>query len=310
MLQTFFENQRAKQMLSNMLGNGRMPHTLLLEGPEGCGKRSFGRIAAAALLCTGEGQRPCGSCAHCRKMAANCHPDFILCDPEEDPKVYSAERIRRLRREACLAPNEGRARVYLLASAHLMSPQNQNIILKLIEEPPGQGYFLLTAPNRYLLLPTVRSRAVTVGLEPLTEEGCTRVLLQRLPKTDPQQAAEAAAFSGGCLGRALAILQNPENCPEQEAHLLLQALAAGKEYEAVQLLYRLEGSKKGRDYYRRVMEAAGRLARRSLTEKTYGMTPERTVALTGLLDEAGERAAANAGLALVSARLCAAAAAL
>ena len=310
MLQTFYENQRAKQMLSNMLGNGRMPHTLLLEGPEGCGKRSFGRIIAAALLCTGEGQRPCGSCAHCRKMAANCHPDFILCDPEEDPKVYAAERIRKLRREAALAPNEGKARVYLLASAHLMSPQNQNIILKLIEEPPGQGYFLLTAPNRFLLLPTVRSRAVTVGLEPLTAEGCTRALLERSPGADPQQAEAAARFAGGCLGRALAILQDPEACPEQEAHLLLQALAAGREYEALALLTGLEGPKKGRERYGKVLEAAGRLARRSLTEHTYGMSPERTVALTQLLDRARERAASNAGLSLVSAGLCAAAAAL
>jgi len=117
MLQTFLENQRAKQMLSNMLGMGRLPHTLLLEGPEGCGKRAFGKLIAAAILCEGEGPRPCGECAHCRKVLGDYHPDFIVCDPWQDGKVYSAERIRQLRREAALAPNEGRARVYLLAGA-------------------------------------------------------------------------------------------------------------------------------------------------------------------------------------------------
>ena len=101
-----------------------------------------------------------------------------------------------------------------------------------------------------------------------------------------------------------------EACPEQEAHLLLQALAAGREYEALVLLTGLEGPKKGRERYGKVLEAAGRLARRSLTEHTYGMSPERTVALTQLLDRARERAASNAGLSLVSAGLCAAAAAL
>ena len=233
MLHTFLENQRAKQMLCNMLGMGRLPHTLLLEGPEGCGKRTFGALAAAAILCEGEGQRPCGSCSHCRKILSSRHPDFLVCDPWQDSKVYSAARIRQLRREAALAPNEGRARVYLLAGAHLMSPQNQNIILKLIEEPPGSSYFLLTAPNRFLLLPTVRSRAVTVALEPLEEEVCARALQQRCPNTTPEAAAEAARFAAGCLGRAQDILQNLESCPEYEADLLVKALAQGEEYAAM-----------------------------------------------------------------------------
>jgi DNA polymerase-3 subunit delta' len=311
MLQNFLENQRAKQMLSNMLGMGRLPHTLLLEGPEGCGKRTFGTLAAAAILCEGQGERPCGQCAHCRKIASGCHPDFIICDPWQDSKVYSAERIRQLRREAALAPNEGRARVYLLAGAHLMSPQNQNIILKLIEEPPGSSYFLLTAPNRFLLLPTVRSRAVTVALEPLTRQSCTAELLRRNPTADPAAADESARFSGGCLGRALDILQDPQSCPEYEADLLVKALADGREYDALGLLAGLESAKKGRDRYLRVLESAGQLVRRSLSEQNgYGMLPGRAVALSGLLDTACRRAAGNVNLPLVSAALVSAAAAL
>lgn len=312
MLQTFLENQRAKQMLSNMLGMGRLPHTLLLEGPEGCGKRTFGTLAAAAILCTSEGARPCGQCPHCQKVAKGCHPDFVLCDPAEDSKVYSAERIRQLRREAALAPNEGRARVYLLAGAHQISPQNQNIILKLIEEPPGSSYFLLTAPNRFLLLPTVRSRAVTVALEPLSEEACAAELLRRQPEADPAAAAEAARFCGGCLGRGLDILRDPKSCPEYEADQLVRALAAGEEYAALCLLAGLESAKKGgRERYLRVLEAAGQLVRRSLGGSvSYGMQPGRAVALAGLLDAAHGRAAGNANLPLVSAALVSAAAAL
>jgi len=311
MLQTFLENQRAKQMLSNMLGMGRLPHTLLLEGPEGCGKRAFGKLIAAAILCEGEGPRPCGECAHCRKVMGDYHPDFIVCDPWQDSKVYSAERIRQLRREAALAPNEGRARVYLLAGAHLMSPQNQNIILKLIEEPPGSSYFLLTAPNRFLLLPTVRSRSVTVALEPLSQEACTRELQRRFPQASAENAAEAARFSGGCLGRAQDILNDLESCPEYEADLLVKALASGEEYAALSLLAGLESAKKGRDRYLRVLEAAGQMIRRSLNDPAgYGMMPAKAVELANLLDTARTRAAGNASLPLVSATLCAAAAAL
>lgn len=311
MLQTFLENKRAKQMLSNMLGMGRLPHTLLLEGPEGCGKRTFGRLVAAAVLCEGQGQRPCGECAHCRKVLGSCHPDFVVCDPWQDSKVYSADRIRQLRREAALAPNEGRARVYLLAGAHLMSPQNQNIILKLIEEPPAGSYFLLTVPNRFLLLPTVRSRAVTVALEPLSQEACAEELRWRFPQAEAKAADEAARFAGGCLGRAQDILNHLESCPEYEADLLVKALAKGEEYAALSLLAGLESPKKNRERYLRVLEAAGQLVRRSLNSQTgYGMLPGKAVALAELLDTARGRAAGNASLPLVSANLCAAAAAL
>jgi len=309
MFEPFLENQRARQMLSNMLSVGRLPHTLLLEGPEGCGKRTFGALAAASILCTGDGPRPCGACAHCRKIAAGCHPDFLVCDPWADPKVYAADAIRALRREAALAPNEGCARVYLLAGAHLMSPQNQNLILKLIEEPPGSSFFILTAPNRFLLLPTVRSRAVTVTLEPLSHGCCTAELLRRSPGADPAEADRAAALACGCLGRALDILHNTEDCPERDADRLLRALAAGREYDALALLAGLESPKKGRDRSLRVLDAAGQLARRALAgPERYGMTPVRAAAMAALLDQARDRAAGNAGLPLVAAALCAAAA--
>ena len=91
----------------------------------------------------------------------------------------------------------------------------------------------------------------------------------------------------------------------------MKALAKGEEYAALSLLAGLESAKKGRDRYLRVLEAAGQMVRRSLSDPAgYGMMPARAVALANLLDTARTRAAGNASLPLVSATLCAAAAAL
>ena len=42
---------RQKEELRRLLSQGRLPHALLLSGPEGVGKKLLGRVLAAAVLC-------------------------------------------------------------------------------------------------------------------------------------------------------------------------------------------------------------------------------------------------------------------
>ena len=70
----FCYNKRAQETLAAFVNGGRFPHALLLEGPEGSGRRTFAREIAAALFCRGE-HKPCGSCNQCRKVLEQNHPD-------------------------------------------------------------------------------------------------------------------------------------------------------------------------------------------------------------------------------------------
>lgn len=66
-----------------------------------------------------------------------------------------------------MLPNEAAYRVLILAEAQTMTPQAQNALLKILEEPPAHVIFILTCENRSQLLETVRSRCVCLTLQPV-----------------------------------------------------------------------------------------------------------------------------------------------
>ena len=60
--------------------------------------------------------------------------------------------------------------VYVLADCDNMSSSSANALLKVVEEPPKNAYFILTCENIHNLLPTIKSRGVTYMMEPYSYE--------------------------------------------------------------------------------------------------------------------------------------------
>ena len=169
LLEQFYSNDKAKKTLVNFLTDGRFPHTILLEGEDGCGKLTFAHMTAAALLCEQPlEQRPCGRCRNCKRVLSDTHPDVSVIGDEDKLKGFHIDRVRQLRADAYIRPNEGGYKVYILRNIHNMTEQAQNALLKIIEEPPAQVVFLLTCNNRARVLPTILSRAAVLPLSVCT----------------------------------------------------------------------------------------------------------------------------------------------
>lgn len=128
-----------------------------------------------ALLCTTDRpeERPCGHCRHCSRIAwpddrdDTFHPDFrvLLRDTKISTSVDATKALVLL---AQSAPFEARGQVFVIANAETLSPDAANALLKMLEEPPARAprHFLLLAPSRLDLLPTLRSRALSIFLGP------------------------------------------------------------------------------------------------------------------------------------------------
>lgn len=118
---------------------------------------------AAQYVCTGTGEKPCGSCSGCRKAAAGIHPDIIKagCDA-----AVNVAQVRALRSDVYIRPNEAPSKVYILDRARDMNPSAQNALLKVLEDGPAYAAFLLLTDNETSLLPTVRSRCEALRLKP------------------------------------------------------------------------------------------------------------------------------------------------
>ena len=141
---------------------GTLSHALLLTGS---GDRlELARYAAAALECEADGSRPCGVCRACRKVEEDIHPDVITVRDDQHKNVAVAV-IREMRSDAYIRPNEGRRKVYIFPDCALLTEQDQNVLLKIVEEGPAYASFIFCAENSGTLLPTIRSRCVELKLQ-------------------------------------------------------------------------------------------------------------------------------------------------
>ena len=211
-------NAALKQQLSARLSGGQLSHAYILSGPAGSGKHTLAGILSAAMVCTGTGTKPCGSCPACRKAAAGIHPDIVTVSPEEG-KAITVDQVRQLRSDAWIRPNEATRKVYLLEQTQRLKSSAQNAMLKLLEEGPAYAAFLLLTDNSSALLPTVRSRCEELALSPVSVPQAEQWLAEHFGDKPEQQRRQAALDSQGILGRAVELL-SADTTEKEELHQL------------------------------------------------------------------------------------------
>lgn len=238
---TLLGNRQLKENLTESLSKGHISHCYLITGPEGSGKRTLARLLAQAILCQGT-DKPCGVCTPCRKILDGNHPDYILVDDPEK-KTVPVELIRQARADMFIQPNESDHKIYQFPRAQDMGIPGQNALLKVLEEPPSYGVFLLIADNPDKLLPTVRSRCTELKLQALPADILEAQLQKDFPKASKEDIAAAASRSGGFLGQAKALLENGEGVSPQ-TQAFARAYGDGDALGLTQLLTPMEKSKR------------------------------------------------------------------
>ncbi|MFN0038003.1 MAG: DNA polymerase III subunit delta' [Burkholderiales bacterium] len=221
----------------------KYPRVMLLRGQAGLGKRSTASLLAKAILCeAGGGIEACGQCASCLLVASGNHPDFRLVEAgaaAEDSAEETAEtvvavkpakkasrqilvdQIRALGSEFIwITPHRGRAKVVLISPAEDMHPSAANAVLKMLEEPPGDTYFVLVSHRPERVLPTIRSRCFQIAFAAPGPE----LAVQWLKKNGAGDAKVALATASNSPLSALNSLADADFWDRRKA--LLEQLAA------------------------------------------------------------------------------------
>ena len=150
--------------LGALCARGRLSHAVLLCGADAALRAKAALHLAAYTVCTAADGKPCGSCPACKKAFSGTHPDINIVEKPEKKKQFAKEDIRSLCAQVYITPAEAQIKVYIISEMQDMTVESQNLLLKILEEPPEYASFVLTASSKNVLLPTVRSRVTPLEL--------------------------------------------------------------------------------------------------------------------------------------------------
>lgn len=258
---TLLGNDRLKQNLAESLAKKHISHFYLISGPRGSGKRTLATLLAQAILCQGN-RKPCGVCEPCRKIRNGNHPDFITVEDPEHKNV-AVKIVRQFREDVFVLPNESDYKIYLFPQD--LGVEGQNALLKILEEPPQYGIFLLLTDNPEKILPTVRSRCTELKMQAVPQDTLRTYLSARFPQAEAADIEAAAARSGGFVGQALELLESGGAVPPQ-TEALVKALAEKNPLLLTETLTPMEKWK--RDALAEILQSWLELTEEALAERS------------------------------------------
>ncbi len=186
-------NPAAKQLLTTLLEKQKLPSVLLFSGLKGVGKSLFARALAFRLLNTTKSQPA----------------DFHHYAPQGKSELHTMDAVQQMLQEVALPPFEAPCKVFILEEAEKMLPASSNALLKTLEEPPADTYFLLVTDQPEQLLPTLVSRSRCVNFFPVASDQITKLLEQKFQLTD-EEKTRVILRAQGSIAKALQLAENKE----------------------------------------------------------------------------------------------------
>lgn len=190
-------NDETKERLCRAIDAGRLPHAFLIGGPSGSGKSTLATEMAAAINCLAgddSSSLPCGACNNCRRIYEGNFPDLKILSKKKDKATLGVEAVKDFREDMFLSSTEAEFKIYVIDNAECMTPEAQNALLKVLEEPPKSVIIILLATECDRILTTIKSRAQYIAMARFNEEEMESILLDRSDEARSMQIGDKERF--------------------------------------------------------------------------------------------------------------------
>ena len=212
--------------LIGRLERQKLPHGLLLNGPDGIGIERFALALAQRVLCLSpEKSYACGHCKACQLLKAKTHPDLIFVEPDEPGRSILIPHIRSLCASLENTAQQGGWKVAIIHPADAMNRAAYNALLKNLEEPQPNTLLILVSHRAGQIPATIRSRCQIENM-PIPQREDALAWLNTVDKNDKN--IEMLDIARGLPLLALQYLRGDGLEERQQMEALLEAIRQGE----------------------------------------------------------------------------------
>lgn len=197
---TIIGHNKEKTYFKDVIMKNNLSHAVLLEGPEGIGKRLMAFTIAKALFCESKSGDACDQCRNCIKMNHGNHPDYSVVEAEGN-QIKNAQ-IESFQEFVNVKPYDADYKVVIINDAHKMNLSSQNRILKTLEEPAEDVVIILVSDQPDRLLPTVLSRCQLIKMNGLSDEDVS-LFIKNKYQMSQEESEMIAKLATGSIGRGI-----------------------------------------------------------------------------------------------------------
>lgn len=230
-----FGNEQSKRRLGSAIRGGTLAHAFLLSGPEGSGKMTLAKEISAALNCEMRADRsaplPCHRCNTCRRILSDGFIDVKTLSKPKDKATIGVNEVRYFREDMFLSSTESDYKIYIINDAEKMTPNAQNALLKVLEEPPANVIIFLLSASDDAILTTIKSRTQYVSMQRFDEGELASYF-----GSAANGRTELLMCADGCIGRAKELMGDGSAAAismRQTTERLIEAMKPGEPYSAL-----------------------------------------------------------------------------
>ncbi len=180
--------------LQKEIKEGKNPKTTLLISKDEDYSFEFARLLACVNFSGGQVVED----EDYAKVMAFSHPDLKIYPTKNQLLVADSEEIVF---ESSVKPIFADKKIFIIKNIEKSMEASQNKLLKTLEEPSKDAYFIITTTNADLVLPTIKSRCSKVELGKLDQSVIGTML------ADNENKEIILALSDGLVGRAQKLAQ-------------------------------------------------------------------------------------------------------
>ncbi|WP_424404932.1 DNA polymerase III subunit delta' [Pasteurella sp. PK-2025] len=186
---------------------GHGHHALLFKAEQGLGAEQLLQALGHWLICQQvKGLQPCGQCHHCLLAKAQHHPDIYTLAPI-DNKDIGVDQVREVNEKINQHAQQGGNKLIYVLGVERLTEAAANAMLKTLEEPRPNTYFLLLADVASPIMPTIYSRCqATLICIPHADQAIAWLQSNEIPPHEMSDIQTALRISYGRPLDALTVL--------------------------------------------------------------------------------------------------------